>query len=120
MAEVFLTPGCNVMGAGRKGGVAMSMLEAFYCGAVGREFRGPWRALPDEGGRCGYAQGMQLDTGRWRQVDKVVVRWRGRNVTRNRLKAYACGTRRGFADRGRPKGQRVATLPLGSCLCHTT
>ena len=37
------------MGAGRKGGMAVSMLEAFSCGAVGRDFRGPRRGLPDAG-----------------------------------------------------------------------
>ena len=30
-----------VMGAGRKGGVAVSMLVVFSFGAVGRDFRGP-------------------------------------------------------------------------------
>ena len=29
------------MGAGRKGGVAVSMVEAFSFGVVGRDFRGP-------------------------------------------------------------------------------
>ena len=28
------------MGAGKKGGVAVPMLEAFSCGSVGRDFRG--------------------------------------------------------------------------------
>ena len=39
--EFSLTSGCHVMGAGRKGGTAVSMLEVFSCGAVGRDFRGP-------------------------------------------------------------------------------
>ena len=37
------------MGAGREGGVAVSMLELFSCGAVGRDVRGSCRALPDAG-----------------------------------------------------------------------
>ena len=37
------------MGAGRNGGAAVSMLEVFSCGAVGRDFRGSRRALPDAG-----------------------------------------------------------------------
>ena len=39
--EFCLTSGCSVMGAGKKGGVAVPMLEAFPCGSVGRDFRGP-------------------------------------------------------------------------------
>ena len=39
--EFCLTSGCRVMGAGKKGGVSVSMLEVFSCGSVGREFRGP-------------------------------------------------------------------------------
>ena len=39
MAEFCLTSGCNVRGGGRKGGVAVFMLEVFSCGAVGRDFR---------------------------------------------------------------------------------
>ena len=41
MDEFCLTSGYNVMGAGRKGGVAVSRLEVFSSGAVGRDFRGP-------------------------------------------------------------------------------
>ena len=41
MAEVCLTSGCNVMGAGRKDGVAVSMLEVFSCVAVEQDCRGP-------------------------------------------------------------------------------
>ena len=54
---------------------------------------------------------MQEDNGRWRLVDKVEVRLRGRKISRNIFKAYAYGHKTRFADRDRPRGQTGGRWP---------